>query len=173
MVISVTGRQTFFSFHYRRDVWRAANIRNSKEFDARAAAGWNDASLWESTKLRGRDAVRRVIDDGLKGTSVTVVLIGAETSKREWVDYEIERSYERGNGVIGVRIHRLKDQFGNKDRRGETPARLLQHKAVVHDYDSSSLGGWIELAAIAAGKQCLRHGAENCILCRLRINIFG
>jgi hypothetical protein len=78
----MTGKRTFFSLHYQRDVWRASNIRHAGQFDARAAAGWNDASLWEATKKRGCDAVKQLIDGGLKNTAVTAVLIGAETSKR-------------------------------------------------------------------------------------------
>src|SRR5487761_1557391 len=101
----MAGRRVFFSFHYKEDVWRASNVRNSGQLDARAAAGWNDASLWEKTKRDGDAAVRRLIDDGLEGTSVTAVLIGAHTAGRQWVTYEITKSIERGNGLIGVRIH--------------------------------------------------------------------
>ena len=165
----MTGRRTFFSFHYQRDVWRASNIRNAGQFDARAAAGWDDASLWEATKKRGKEAVQQLIDNGLRNTSVTVVLIGAETSKRHWVDYEIKQSYERGNGVVGVRIHRVRDQDGKGDKRGDLPQRLVDTKAPIYNYDARLLGGWIEKAAISAGYACLQHGEKNCIKCRLRI----
>ncbi len=86
------GRRVFFSFHYEQDVWRATNVRNSGKVDAAAAAGWNDASLWEEAKRKGRAEIERLIDDGLRGTSVTAVLIGAETANRPWVKYEIEKS---------------------------------------------------------------------------------
>ena len=49
----MTGRRTFFSFHYQRDVWRAANVRKAGVVDASAAAGWSDASLWEEAKQTG------------------------------------------------------------------------------------------------------------------------
>ena len=169
----MTGRPVFFSFHYRRDIWRASNIRKSNQFSAQAAAGWTDASLWEKAKLTGSGEVRRLIESGLADTSVTVVLIGAETSKRRWVDYEIRRSYERGNGVIGVRIHRLADQFRKRDIRGDTPAALIENQAFVRDYNSARLGSWIELAAIGAGKKCLQHGERNCLQCRLAFRIFS
>ncbi len=93
----MTGRRVFFSFHYEQDVWRATNIRKAGAVDARAAAGWDDASIWEEAKRKGRPAIERMIDDGLKGTSVTAVLIGAETASRPWVAYEIEQSIKRGN----------------------------------------------------------------------------
>ena len=36
----------------------------------------------------------------MKGTSVTVVLIGKETSDRKYVQYEIQRSYQEGKGIF-------------------------------------------------------------------------
>lgn len=165
----MAGRRTFFSFHYRRDVWRASNVRNCGKIDPQAAAGWSDASLWEATKAKGNDAVRHAIEAGLKNTSVTAVLIGSETSKRRWVDYEIRRSYERGNGVIGVRIHKIRDQHGETDARGDIPQRLIENRAPIYDFDAKLLGGWVEKAAIAVGHLCLEHGQQNCVCCRLRI----
>jgi hypothetical protein len=75
----MAGRRTFFSFHYERDVWRASIIRNTGIVDAQAAAGWSDASIWEEAKRKGDDAIRSLIKSGLANTSVTVVLIGAQT----------------------------------------------------------------------------------------------
>jgi hypothetical protein len=169
----MTGRRTFFSFHYKRDIWRAANIRNCGKIDAQAAAGWKDASLWEATKASGDAAVQRAIEAGLKNTSVTAVLIGAETSKRRWVDYEIRRSYERGNGVIGVRIHKVYDEGRRTDTKGAIPQRLADNRAPIYDFDAKLLGGWVEKAAIATGHPCLEHGDTSCLMCRLRIYVFG
>ncbi len=168
----MTGRRTFFSFHYQRDVWRAANVRNAGQVDARAAAGWIDASLWEATKRKGDAAVRRLIEDGLKGTSVTVVLIGAQTSSRRWVKYEIERSIRRGNGLLGVRIHKIRDEQRKTSQRGEAPQSLVTYGAKVYDYDRQLLGGWVELAAIRAGHPCLKHAETSCLACRLKIWLF-
>lgn len=165
----MAGRRTFFSFHYRRDVWRASNVRNCGKIDPQAAAGWSDASLWEATKAKGDDAVRRAIEGGLKNTTVTVVLIGTETSKRRWVDYEIRRSYERGNGVIGVHIHKVQDQHGNADSKGAVPQRLIDNGAPIYTFDAKLLGGWVEKAAMTAGYPCLEHGQQNCLSCKLRI----
>lgn len=159
------GRRVFFSFHYERDVWRATNVRNSGEVDATAAAGWDDASLWEEAKRKGRREIERLIDNGLRGTSVTVVLIGTETASRPWVKYEIERSIEKGNGLLGVRIHRIKDQTGCRSDRGPTPAALTDGGFRVYDWDRNSFGRWVEWAAVAAGKDCLEHKNPDCFAC--------
>src|SRR5438552_2571528 len=83
--IKMPGRKTFFSFHYERDVWRTAIVRNANIVDAQAAGGWEDASIWESAKRTGKAAVHRLIDNALHGTSVTVILIGRDTHRRAYV----------------------------------------------------------------------------------------
>jgi len=45
----------------------------------------------------------------MNGTSATIVLIGAETLNRPYVKYEICKSLEKGNAVIGVYIHRIRN----------------------------------------------------------------
>lgn len=45
------ARKVFFSFHYERDVWRAAQVRNSwvTKPDRETAGFWDSAS-WEEVK---------------------------------------------------------------------------------------------------------------------------
>ncbi len=106
------ARRAFFSFHYKRDVWRVNQIRNLDEIVGVAAAGFSDASLWEETKKKDPAAIKRMIDKGLEGTSVTVVFIGTESAGRQFINYEIDQSIKRGNGIVGVSIHHLKDITG-------------------------------------------------------------
>ena len=94
-------RRVFFSFHYDRDIWRANVVRNSRAIaeaiEAVPRAGtFFDASLWEEVKRRGDDAIRRAIDEGLEGTTVTAVLIGRETASRRWP----ERTARRGSDEL-------------------------------------------------------------------------
>src|SRR6266436_2221305 len=107
------ARRVFFSFHYQNDIFRANQIRNSHIVEGCAAAGFQDGSLWEEAKRKGDAAVKALIDNGLQNTSVTVVLIGSETASRKYVTYEIEQSIARGNGLLGIYIHHLKDINGN------------------------------------------------------------
>lgn len=116
------ARSVFFSFHYQRDIWRVNVVRN--HFLTRSgynSAGYWDHSLWEEVKRDGELALKRLIKKGLEGTTVTVVLIGAETSQRRWVNYEIEKSLERGNGMLGIDIHNIRNREGQKDYSGANP----------------------------------------------------
>jgi hypothetical protein len=160
------GRRVFFSFSYEQDIWRAANVRKSGGFDAAARAGWSDGSIWEEAKRKGDSEIRRLIDAGLKGTSVTAVLIGADTADSLWVNYEIERSIERRNGLLGVRIDCIKDQDGRRSRRGRVPKPLRRGHYRVYEWNVSPFGRWVEQAAIDAGKPCLIHKRKRCVQCR-------
>jgi hypothetical protein len=140
------ARKVFFSFHYQRDLWRVNVVRNSGAIDGVSAAGFHDASLWEETKRKGEEAVKKLINSGLNGTSVTVVLIGAETSGRKYVTYEIERSLTCGNGLLGIYIHNIKDKDGRTDPLGAVPTALSKSGAPVYTWEYGKLGEWVEKA---------------------------
>jgi MTH538 TIR-like domain (DUF1863) len=137
------ARKVFFSFHYA-DLWRANVVRNNGMIEGYAVAGFHDPSLWEETKMKGETAVRHLIDAGLDGTSVTVVLIGAETANRQWISYEIERSIARNNGLLGIRIEAIKDQYGNAGLPGPMPETLSKAGAPVYVWEYGKLGLWVE-----------------------------
>jgi antiphage defense system Thoeris ThsB-like protein len=145
------ARKVFFSFHYQRDLWRVNVVRNSGMIDGVSAAGFYDASLWERAKRSGAEAVKTLINDGLEGTTVTAVLIGAETAKRQYVSYEIERSIALGNGLLGIRINNIKDAGGLVDSPGLVPESLIKAGAPVYTYEYGKLAGWIETAYAARG----------------------
>jgi MTH538 TIR-like domain (DUF1863) len=138
------ARKVFFSFHYQRDLWRVNVVRNTAVVEGRSVVGFHDASSWEEAKKKGDAEVKRLIDEALFGTSVTVVLIGSQTANRQYVGYEIEKSIAVGNGLLGVRIHQIKDKNGNTDLAGSVPAALIKAGALVYTYEYGKLGGWIE-----------------------------
>jgi len=153
------ARRVFFSFHYERDNWRASQIRNSWVTKPdRQTAGFWDKAEWEQVQRKGDAAIKNWIDNQVKGTSVTVVLIGAETSNRKWVKYEIQQSMEKGNGIIGVRIHNLKDRDGETDDPGELDFGLVDGEHTFEElfpiYDWKDDDGynnfaeWVERCAL-------------------------
>jgi len=147
------ARSVFFSFHYQRDIWRVNQIRNAPNVIGVAAAGFKDSSLWEEAKRQGDAAIKRLIDRALVGTSVTVVCIGFQTAGRRFINYEIEKSLEVRNGLLGVHINHLLDKDGRQDPMGSVPSLLERHSVPIYRYDTAvKLGEWIEAAARAAGR---------------------
>lgn len=148
------ARRTFFSFHHGRDIWRVSQVRNCWVTKSdREAAGFWDTAEWEKVKVGSQDAIHKWIDKQLEGTSVTVALIGAETASRPYVAYEISRSIKRGNGLLGIYIHNIKDAAGKTDTIGKNllPAGYATYDW-VNDKGRENIGDWIEKAAKAANR---------------------
>ena len=156
-------RRVFFSFHYEEDINRSMVVRNSWVTQGKEVAGFIDKAEFEKVKKEGKEAICRWIDKQLVGTSVTVVLIGKETLNRPFVQYEIRKSIERGNAIIGVYIHNIKDMITQKTSikgnphtiigyyEGKIPAYFDNICDGIYDYSKdngySKLGIWIEEAA--------------------------
>jgi hypothetical protein len=119
------ARRTFFSFHYQSDISRAWVVRNSwvtKLMQGeREDAGFFDSSVFEASQRESDDSLKHFLREGLKNTSVTCVLVGAETCLRRWVRYEIFRSFMRGNGLLAVRIHTIRGLNGYSSASGTDP----------------------------------------------------
>ena len=132
-------RRVFFSFHYQQDIWRVNQVRQSWRYrheDEREAEGFYDGSIWESSKRQGDESLKGLIRDGIKNTSVTCVLAGTQTYARRWVRYEIARSVVKGNGLLTVKIHGLKDRLGHTAYEGPNP---LDHMGVYRIPDGRLL----------------------------------
>lgn len=121
-------RKTFFSFHYA-DVFRVNNVRNAfKIYNPPTSANLTffDSSLWESRKLEGDEALKRMIREGVQNTSVVCVLIGSETWEREWVRYEIARSVIDRKGLLAIDINGLNHHLdGTSHTRGQNPLSVM------------------------------------------------
>ena len=65
----------------------------------------------------------------MRGRVCTVVLIGEKTANRDWINYEIIKSWKDGMGVVGIHIHGLKDRNGETSNRGHNPFDYLHFKA--------------------------------------------
>jgi len=144
-------RRVFFSFEYG-DVSRAMVVRNSWVTRGREAAGFVDAANFEEIKRQGDAAIKRWINNQLLGTSVTVVLVGKNTRDSRWVNYEIEKSIEMGNGLLFVDISQIKDLNGlTSVCCGNIPAGYSFYLWYKDD-GYKNMGHWIELAAKKVGR---------------------
>lgn len=156
------ARRVFFSYHFDRDAWRANQVRHSwVPAPNREAAGFFDAADQEEVKRATDEAIKKWIRNQLNRTSVTAVLIGEETASREYVQYEIEQSFKRGNALLGIRIHNVKNRQGNTGSEGHNPLKDYVIKTdsgnerlsdVYPTYDwvqndgKQNIGNWVEEA---------------------------
>lgn len=161
------ARRVFFSFHYDRDVRRIQQVRQSWVMrPGSEAQPFYDAAAFEEAKKRA-GGIEKWIEEQLKGTSVTVVLFGAETYDREWVRHEIKRSHELNKGILAIDIHNIKDPQKGTDVAGTNPLsywsvdkngtkisfdKIYKSYDWVRDNGYSNMPTWIEAAAKAAGR---------------------
>ena len=148
------ARNVFYSFHYQNDISRVMTVRNRWVTQGgQTVSGVIDHADFEKVQKQGSKAVENRIDEQLKGTSATVVLIGAETLNREYVQYEICQSLKKGNAVLGVYIHRI------KDLAGQTSAACSRHTVIGH-YDDGR-PAYFDNVADGIYDYILDNGYEN------------
>lgn len=144
-------RKVFFSFKYD-DVHRAMNVRNSNVIGGVMKSGFIDKAEFEKVEREGNRAIQTWIDNQLNGTSVTVVLVGANTHKSKWVKYEIDQSIARGNGLLTIDISKVADMQGITTDFCSLRVPGYKHYYWNKDDGRANLGAWVEAAASAAGK---------------------
>jgi len=146
------ARRVFFSFEYEKDITRSMVVRKSWVTQGKEAAGFIDAADFEAIEKEGDEAIEEWIDEQLKGTSVTVVLVGEKTCASKWVKYEIEKSEDVGNGLLGIDISKIKDLDGSTTERcGKIPEGYIFYYW-HNDGGYKNMGDWIEKAADNAGR---------------------
>jgi hypothetical protein len=118
--IPTTKPKVFVSYHHQRD--QAYYNRFSRLFDG-VYDIITDTSIDRIIDSDDVDYQQQVIrEQHITGSSITVVLCGAETWKRRWVDWEIHMTLNKEHALLGIAL-----PTAVKDDRGGivVPDRLL------------------------------------------------
>lgn len=103
---------------------QAKNKNSDLEFD--------DYSVTVPFNSSDADYIRRKITEKIRSASVTLCLIGETTSKSSWVEWEIEKSDDLGNSLLGVRLH-------SDPKKDITPQALTDRKTKVLNWDIDAI----------------------------------
>nr|WP_319539147.1 TIR domain-containing protein [uncultured Methanospirillum sp.] len=122
------AKRVYFSFHYDGVIDFRVNVVRNHNALKKDNGGYFDSSIWEEAKTKGDSAIKELINESLKNTTVTVVLIGSETYERRWVRYEIMQSMKKGNKILGIHINKIKDKEGKTKTLGNNPFVFLGYK---------------------------------------------
>lgn len=157
------AHRVFYSFHYKPDNWRASQVRNMGIIDGNRPCSDND---WETITQGGDEKIKKWIAEQLEGKSCVVVLIGADTAGRKWINHEIVTGWDDGKGVVGVYIHNLQDSDQQQSAKGANPFASIKYgdfglklssivraydppystSTAVYDYIRTNLADWVEQA---------------------------
>ena len=150
-ILCAMARRVFFTFDLDGDARRADQIRGSGAIAETDLEGFFSCAELDEAMRLGSEAMRHLIQRHLQNTSVTVVLIGAETAKLACVKYAIDQSIEQKNGLLGIYIGHMKDEKGRTPTQGLKPSvpACVDFPAYSWDGDRVRLMG--EIAA--AGKR--------------------
>lgn len=142
-------RRVFLSYHHGGDQWY---------YDAFSRTFHNEYELISDTSLERRIdsdnvdyVLRRIRENYITGSSCTIVLVGAATWGRKYVDWEIEATLEKGHGLIGVRLPTL---YPLANGRYSVPDRLF-------DNVDSGYAIWTDWATITQGRYNLISLIDN------------
>jgi len=119
------ARYVFFSFAYEDVKNFKVNVVRQSWLINHSDETFADGSIWEKEKTKGESTIMDLIEKGMNKTSVTAVLIGAETANRRWINYKIIRSFDRGNGILGININRIRGKHQVISARGPNPLDRL------------------------------------------------
>lgn len=110
-------KNVYFSFHFERDVHRVQLVRNINALEGQPLL---NSQTWEEVQKSGDSEIEKWIKSQMKGKSTLIVLSGAETAGRKWVNFEINYAWNNNIPIIGVKIHGL-SSMGKVDFEGRSP----------------------------------------------------
>lgn len=152
--------KVFISYHHANDQGYRNSFENlfSKEFDIMVSKSVQMGDLDQNLKT---EAIRQKIrNEYLRDSTVTVVLIGAETWKRKHADWEIAASirdtnYNPRSGLLGIILPSYHEHYGiasGKFNHRSIPPRLSDNikKGYAKIYEWSKnpkeIQSWIHTA---------------------------
>lgn len=130
-------RKVFLSF--RGEDLDLVNLFRGQAKNENSDLDFLDYSLRAPFNSENADYIRRGIRERIKQSSVSVILVGPNTHKSKWVDWEIRESLKLGKGVVAVR---LKD-----DQSIKTPKALVENGIKPVGWNHQEIRAAIDSAA--------------------------
>ena len=127
---TVSKRRVFISFHIEDEA--QVELLRQQAKDKKYDIEFVDYSVKEPFD----DKWKTRCTERIERSSVFVCMIGPETHKREAVLWEINKAYELGKKVIGVRIYR--------DKNHKIPRPLVENNAKITYWNLEDISSELE-----------------------------
>jgi antiphage defense system Thoeris ThsB-like protein len=144
----IMARRIFISYQHK-DQMKAKGF-NLLRWNKNVDIEFVGRHLLDPVDSKNEKYIAEKVVEQLKGTSVTVVLIGNDTCDSDWVAWEIERSLakEKPNGILAIKLEK-----GISITPESPVGKLLASAgAEILEWEPSQFGDAIERAFKAAGR---------------------
>jgi hypothetical protein len=156
------ARKIFISFQHQ-DVMKARGF-NLLRWNKNIDFNFVGRHFLDPINSENESYIRSKVKEQLKGTSVTVVLVGKETCNSEWIKWEIEQSLtkDRPNGILAIRL----DENARLPPDCPVAQALEEAGAETIDWNPHEFEDALERAALAAGRAksiavAIAHGMSD------------
>lgn len=105
-------RKVFISYHHGND--QAYYDEFSRFFHDQYEAVFDNSLERRIDSDNAQYVMQRIRDKHITGTSCTVVLIGAQTHQRKYVDWEIKATLDKQHGLVGIVLPTHQKTFDGK-----------------------------------------------------------
>lgn len=150
-LLSSIRRKIFISYYHREDqaYYNALSDKIHDQMDLVF-----DNSLDRQIDSEDQNyVIQRIRDSYIEGTSCTVVLCGAETFKRRYVDWEIKATLDKQHGLIGLQLPTL---IAGPSGMVTVPERL-------HQNIQSGYAVWQSWSALMASPAIIKSWIEAAV----------
>ena len=161
--MSATCRRVFISYQHN-DQMRAKGF-NLLRWNTNVGVEFVGRHLLDPVDSTNKEYIDAKIREQIKGTSVTVVLIGDDSHESEYQPFEVQESLakEQPNGILAIKL----DKYVQLPATSELGKLLHDAGAEIIDWNPDEFGKAIERAAIATGRaakiQAAPPGGSRCI----------
>jgi len=106
--LSGDKQKNVFISHYNKDdehIQKLKNLLSTKNLQIKNSS----IDSTKTNKASNDDYIKQLLRDRIKWAGTTIVLIGPDTHKRDWVNWEIEQSNKMGNNIVGIYLEGEKE----------------------------------------------------------------
>jgi len=137
----MASRRHVFISHHHADDQAVSNMTNML---SRSGYQIRNSSIRAKPANRERLAkglvsdstIRRLLRMKMSWASTVIVLIGKNTAKRQWVDWEIQQAKRQGKRIVGV--------YERGGTENDKPAALEQYASAIVNWNADSIVSAVE-----------------------------
>lgn len=123
--------KNIFVSHYHEDAKRIEDLKLLLE---KHQMLMKDSSIYEDkspNKANNEDYIKSIIRPRIEWAGTVVVLVGKETSKSEYVNWEIEYAAKKGKRIIGVYL--------SGEAESDVPEALIKYGNALRRWNGESI----------------------------------